>query len=205
MGIPRLFCSKDPVLLARWREADSHASESAPKQLESSLSRRPASLCLIDTEAIEPGRLPELIRSNASARIVAMAARPRIEEGVALLQAGARGYANRYMDPAILKVAIETVQNGEIWAGAEVISYLLRHQIPAQVTPAAAHQLSERELEVAQLVQAGLSNKGIAQRLGITERTVKSHLNAAYGKTGSKSRLQLALWLGTQESARARA
>ena len=53
--------------------------------------------------------------------------------------------------------------------------------------------LSEREVQVARMVAAGASNKEIASRLAITERTVKAHLAASFEKLAVRDRLQLAL------------
>jgi len=55
-------------------------------------------------------------------------------------------------------------------------------------------RLTTREAEVTQLVSEGHSNRTIADRLGISEQTVKNHLTAVYDKTGTASRVQLALW-----------
>ena len=53
--------------------------------------------------------------------------------------------------------------------------------------------LTAREREIALQIGGGSSNKTIAQRLGITERTVKAHLGSAFAKLGVHDRLQLAL------------
>jgi DNA-binding NarL/FixJ family response regulator len=64
------------------------------------------------------------------------------------------------------------------------------------------HQFSGREVEVLALVADGLTNKEIAYRLGISERTVQFHLNSVFNKTGTQSRTEavaLALrkgWIG---------
>jgi two-component system, NarL family, nitrate/nitrite response regulator NarL len=55
------------------------------------------------------------------------------------------------------------------------------------------HDLSAREREVVELIAGGGSNKEIAERLGITERTVKAHLTSVFQKLGLSSRLQLAV------------
>ena len=60
-------------------------------------------------------------------------------------------------------------------------------------TPLLLHQLTKREDQIARLVAAGLSNLAIAERLGITERTVKAHLSSMYSKTSTTGRLGLAL------------
>ena len=55
-------------------------------------------------------------------------------------------------------------------------------------------KLSAREIEVLQLVVAGLANKAIARRLGITERTVKAHLTSVFQQLHVNDRTQAALW-----------
>jgi DNA-binding NarL/FixJ family response regulator len=56
--------------------------------------------------------------------------------------------------------------------------------------PPAAHPLSPRELQVLSLAAEGLTNKEIAYRLGISERTVQFHLNSVFNKTGASSRTE---------------
>ena len=60
----------------------------------------------------------------------------------------------------------------------------------AQPAPPTAHPFSPRELEVLQLAAAGLTNKEIAYRLGLSERTVQFHLNTVFQKTGTSSRTE---------------
>jgi RNA polymerase sigma factor (sigma-70 family) len=55
--------------------------------------------------------------------------------------------------------------------------------------------LTERERGVAEAVASGLSNKEVARRLGITERTVKAHLSSAFRKLGVRDRMQLVVRL----------
>jgi DNA-binding NarL/FixJ family response regulator len=54
--------------------------------------------------------------------------------------------------------------------------------------------LSDREREVLALVADGLANKQIARSLGISERTVKSHLTSVFQRIGVSDRTQAALW-----------
>jgi DNA-binding CsgD family transcriptional regulator len=54
--------------------------------------------------------------------------------------------------------------------------------------------LSDREREVLALVGAGLANKQIARRLGISEKTVKAHLTRVFAQIGVTDRTQAALW-----------
>jgi DNA-binding CsgD family transcriptional regulator len=55
--------------------------------------------------------------------------------------------------------------------------------------------LTARELEVARLMTLGLRNKQIAEKLFISKRTVDTHLQNAYAKTGTGNRTQLSRWL----------
>jgi non-specific serine/threonine protein kinase len=75
---------------------------------------------------------------------------------------------------------------------------LIRYRAAAQAEQVAmsrpATPLSTRELEVASLVAQGLSNKEIAARLIIAERTVDAHVNHGLTRLGFTSRVQLAAW-----------
>lgn len=55
--------------------------------------------------------------------------------------------------------------------------------------------LTGREMEIALLVADGLTDREVASRLCISERTVHAHLRAAFAKTGSRSRVMLAVWV----------
>lgn len=59
--------------------------------------------------------------------------------------------------------------------------------------------LSARQVEVAELVSAGLSNRQIAERLVVTERTVETHLERIFSRLDITSRAQLAHWIAEQE------
>jgi DNA-binding NarL/FixJ family response regulator len=68
------------------------------------------------------------------------------------------------------------------------------HDLAAVLEPAspAPHPFSPRELEVLTLVAAGLTNKEIAYRLGLSQRTVQFHLNSIFNKTSTGSRTEAA-------------
>lgn len=57
---------------------------------------------------------------------------------------------------------------------------------------AAAHPLSPRELQVLTLAAEGLTNKEIAYRLGLSERTIQFHMNSVFNRTGTSSRTEAA-------------
>ena len=69
-------------------------------------------------------------------------------------------------------------------------------QSPGHTTPIhhPRHDLSERELEIIELVATGLTNQEIAQRLTISKRTVDNHVSNIFNKTGAKNRVALINW-----------
>lgn len=74
-----------------------------------------------------------------------------------------------------------------------VVTWTLVHQPTAarRQAPGTAYGLSDREAEVLSLVQRGLSNKDIGEKLHISPNTVKTHLRAIFDKTGVRSRFEL--------------
>jgi DNA-binding CsgD family transcriptional regulator/class 3 adenylate cyclase len=66
-------------------------------------------------------------------------------------------------------------------------------------SPASRQPLSRRELEVAELLASGLSNRAIAGRLFLSERTIDNHVHRILGKLGFDSRVQVATWLARNE------
>jgi DNA-binding NarL/FixJ family response regulator len=70
-----------------------------------------------------------------------------------------------------------------------------RHSGPSsQSSPAPRSELSERELEIIELVAIGLTNQEIAGRLTISKRTVDNHVSNIFTKTGAKNRVALLNW-----------
>src|SRR6266550_1851533 len=110
-----------------------------------------------------------------------------------------RGYCSRKSEPALLRTAVERVRGGEIWVGRSVTGHLLEElaAVSRPRAPDAAKRLAgltRRERELVALVAAGASNKEIAERLSIAERTVKAHLTSIFRKLGVSSRLHLAVY-----------
>jgi two-component system nitrate/nitrite response regulator NarL len=102
------------------------------------------------------------------------------------LAAGARGVLPRNVDGERLAAAVRAVAQG-LLALDESFAPILLRDAPAPPKEL-AEPLTPRELEVLQLLSQGLPNKRIAQRLGISDHTVKFHVNALLGKLGVQSR-----------------
>jgi DNA-binding NarL/FixJ family response regulator len=129
-----------------------------------------------------------------------MADIPMDSEAVNLLRQGASGYANACISPPRLFEAVEAALSGRIWIGRGLMQKIIRGttaKLERKSDPASMESLTDREKEVALLVRKGLTNLEIAAELDISERTVKAHISAIFKKTGTSSRLQLALLLNT--------
>ena len=112
------------------------------------------------------------------------------------LDAGAVGYLLKDALPDEILAGVRAAARGESPLHPRAARELLsaRAEKPARVEV----ELTSRETEVLVLVRAGLSNKQIARRLGITERTVKAHLTSTFQRIGVVDRTQAALWAERQ-------
>lgn len=112
------------------------------------------------------------------------------ERIVAALDAGAVGYLLKDADPDDVIEGVRAVSRGESpihpRAARSLLTARQHAQAPVDLTP--------RETEVLALVHAGLANKQIARRLGISERTVKAHLTSTFARIGVQDRTQAAVW-----------
>jgi DNA-binding NarL/FixJ family response regulator len=135
----------------------------------------------------EPGDRPFLIFLMVSDEASAIDA----------LAAGARGVVRKSEPLAHVAGAIRVVHEGSIWAPrAVLVQAWLRHRAGA---PNVEERLSVRELEVVRSLVLGLSNKELAEELGITMATVKAHLTHVFQKLGLSGRGELiAAYHGTR-------
>ncbi len=210
-----VLASSDAAVVKRWRTAVAGALVVGQRaQLDAALAAERPSLLLLDLTLDGLGGAPavaELIARYPATRVVVTSRAPDEDEGIAMLRVGARGYCNVYIDPRLLEKVITAVQAGEVWAGRRLVDRLVQLIANSATPPAAAAAepegfatLTALEREVALMVGEGVGNKAIAQRLDITERTVKAHLAAAFSKLGVPGRLQLALLItGRAERVRA--
>ncbi|MBO9532500.1 MAG: response regulator transcription factor [Solirubrobacteraceae bacterium] len=119
------------------------------------------------------------------------------EDVIALVRAGARGYVEKTIQPAALVDAIVQVRAGEPVFGPRLAGFVLAAFSGTQAAAPAdpeVDQLTPREREVLQLIARGYRYKQIAQRLGISPRTVESHTSAVLRKLQLTSRHELSRW-----------
>ena len=109
-------------------------------------------------------------------------------EAIKVLSAGARGVLLRETEPETLASAILALANGLSVVEPDLLSSLLPEPTPEDKP--LAEELTERELEVLQLLSAGLPNKAIAKRLEFSEHTAKFHVASILNKLGVQSRTE---------------
>ena len=149
-------------------------------------------------------RMPNVDGVEATRRLVAGGSRARIlilttfdldEYVYAAIRAGASGFLLKDVEPAQLVDAIRVVAAGEALLAPTVTRRLLdrfAHTLPGaeEKPPPELATLTERELEVLKLLAAGLSNAELAERLFLSETTVKSHISSVLRKLGLRDRVQ---------------
>jgi two-component system, NarL family, response regulator LiaR len=116
------------------------------------------------------------------------------------IRAGAAGYLLKDVQPSELAAAIRTVHAGEALL-APTVATMLVEQLAAEdgggggdAAPEDRHPLTPRELEVLAELARGRANKAIAFELGVSERTVKTHVSNILGKLGVSDRTQAAVY-----------
>jgi two-component system NarL family response regulator len=125
----------------------------------------------------------ERIRAmDPSARVIIMTAVDGEEDIFRGLKAGARGYILKDAPVSEVVDAVLVTMQGQRYLAHAVAAKFADHLN--------ATQLSSRELEILQLIATGLSNKGIARKAGITEGTVKFHVNNILEKLQCVSRTE---------------
>jgi len=148
-------------------------------------------------------RMPNVDGVEATRRLVAGGSRARIiilttfdldEYVYEAIRAGASGFLLKDVQPAQLVDAIRVVEAGEALLAPSITRRLLdrfAHTLPgAEEKPSELASLTERELEVLKLLASGLSNAELAERLFLSETTVKSHISSVLRKLGLRDRVQ---------------
>lgn len=129
------------------------------------------------------------VKARFGVRVVVLTVHQLEAEVLAAMASGADAYCLKSTDPVSLLLAIRAAAMGSTYLDPQIA-----HMVLAQVSvPSAQSPLSPRELEVLTLIADGLSNKEIAQSLGISLSTVKTHIEELLGKLSASDRTQAAI------------
>jgi DNA-binding NarL/FixJ family response regulator len=133
-------------------------------------------------------------------RLLALSVSDAPEDVIAVIRAGARGYVTKTIDAERLADAIERVAEGDAVFSPRLAGFVLDAfagapgDIEAEVGDAEVDQLTPREREVLRHLARGYLYKEIAQRLGISVKTVEAHVSAVLRKLQLTNRHQLSRW-----------
>jgi DNA-binding NarL/FixJ family response regulator len=173
--------------------------------LSRAVSQRDAGVLLLDLAFPElngAAGVAELHRLSPTTRILIIGESADDRLVVGLLRAGAAGCCAYDADQSTLHKAVDFVAKGQMWVSRTVIAYLLEQvaslsdaspETVSVETDPRFSLLTERQRQIVALIGTGASNREIATRLHVTEKTVKAHLTSVFRRLGVSDRLQLAL------------
>ncbi len=139
------------------------------------------------------GAMRELRRRLPGARVVVLTSHAADSRLLAAIRAGAAGYLLKSVQPQELARAVRAAHAGEALLDPAVAARLVEAIAEPEAADAAEH-LTRRELEVLVLIGGGRSNKRIALELGVSEKTVKTHVGHLLAKLGVSDRTQAAMY-----------
>jgi DNA-binding NarL/FixJ family response regulator len=149
--------------------------------------------------------LQRLQGSKNKTRVIVLTASDDKNEFVHAMKLGTSGIVLKQTATELLIKSIRKVHAGEIWLDSHTTAEVIRRFVSADETPVSAppqaaprererSPLSQREREIVALVAQGFKNKEMAEKMFISEQTVKNHLHNIFDKLGVSDRLELALY-----------
>jgi DNA-binding NarL/FixJ family response regulator len=197
-----LFIPKGALLDSILDGLSSHFEMTVYETIEHGLQNESSTdLLLVEQSLLDKQQaisLSRLKQHYPDAQVLVIGPSRPIETQVAALRHGARGYFDDSLSIKKLRFALNSILHGEVWVERHVISGLIDEltHVPeiTEQQRIAVESLSPKELEVANLVSHGATNKMIAQKMAITERTVKAHLTTIFQKMDLPDRLSLAIF-----------
>jgi len=141
--------------------------------------------------------LQRLQAQKTKTRVIVLTASDNEDEYIQAMKFGTSGIVLKQTATELLIKSIRKVYSGEIWLDSRTTAAVMR-QFASPADAAAKDRerspLSQREREIVVLVAQGFKNKEIAERMFISEQTVKNHLHNIFDKLGVSDRLELALY-----------
>jgi len=170
--------------------------------------REKPDIVLLSSKLGHDGQAFELIRNlraqASNLRVIVMLDHSEPATVVQAFRAGAHGIFCRTEPFRLLAKCIECVHAGQVWASSSELHFLLEALTRpgmASLQHLANTPLSARESDVVRCVAEGLTNREIAERLKLTEHTVKNYLFRIFDKLGVSSRVEVVLYaLGNSDS-----
>lgn len=138
--------------------------------------------------------IAEIKERDPQARILVLTSFSDDDKVFAAIQAGAMGYILKDASPHELLTAIRNIYEGKSSLDPEIALKVIHELNKPSELPPTEEPLSEREVEVLQLVARGLSNRQISEELVISERTARTHISNILAKLHLANRTQATLY-----------
>ena len=158
-------------------------------ELAGLLDRTPCDILLLDLQ-MERSSLVDIEALAERVAVVVVTASERAEDALAAIRAGARAVVFKRFAIETLMDAISAVAEGHVWMPPA----LQKHLTARLREPPDEEPLTPREREIVRYVALGMRNAEVAEKLSISEVTVKTHLNNIFQKLHLRGRTALALY-----------
>jgi DNA-binding NarL/FixJ family response regulator len=149
----------------------------------------------------------QLRTSNPETKVILLLDSPKRDLVIRAFGSGAKGVFCRAQSIDMLRKCICIVQAGQVWASSEELHFVLdtfADNTPSRLVDSRGTVLlSKREQDVVRCVTEGLTNKEIAQRLKLSEHTVKNYIFRIFDKLGVSTRVEMVLYAFSQRTAQA--
>ncbi len=205
-----LLASSNKKLLMRWEQGLLGFSplwfSTSLDSIKDKLKKNKPEIFLLDYELPEVNGkdgIVKLLQLCTDVKVVVFSPQLQDEIEWELFKTGIRGCCRDNIKPEQINVAIKAIHHGELWIRRTLTSFMLQELVVVtreknrieQAVNDLLENLTRREYEIAMLVGCGESNKRIASKLEITERTVKAHLTEIFRKLHISDRIKLALMM----------
>jgi two-component system, NarL family, response regulator len=152
--------------------------------IEPVVSRTDPDVLLLDLQ-MDRWMMEDIPQLSRLTNVIVLTASESAENGVRALRLGAKGVVQKRFAIETLMMAVRSVAAGMVWMPPTVQTEFARQE------SSSGKELTPRESEIVRYVASGLRNIEVAERLSITESTVKTHLNNIFQKLGVRDRLEL--------------
>ena len=152
--------------------------------VQPAVSRTDSNVLLLDLQ-MDRWMMDDIPQLSRLTNVIVLTASESAENGVKALRLGAKGVVQKRFAIETLMMAVRSVADGLVWMPPTVQTEFARQE------SSSGKELTPRESEIVRYVCSGMRNIEVAERLAITESTVKTHLNNIFQKLGVRDRLEL--------------
>jgi len=175
-------------LLRRQRDMQVVGEADTAAALMATVAATNCDILLLDLQ-MERWALDDIRQLANRTKVLVLTASESVENAIVAMRLGARAVVQKRFAVQTLVEAIRAVAQGFVW-----MPPALQAEVASQWSSSASKLLTNRETEIVRQVAGGLRNAEIAQRLAITEATVKTHLNNVFDKLKVRDRVELTVY-----------